>query len=142
LRVGGGRSDVEECAGCRDVLGAVGVGKEPVVADAVEALGQDMHQEPPDELVRLERHGLVAAGSLDPVVLVAERYAGRVGGDEAAVGDRDPVGVAGQIGQHLLRPGERPLAIDEPPGPMQRRETDRRPVGVPTLRLIPCLLAK
>jgi len=36
--------------------------------------------------------------------------------------DRDPVGVAGQIGQHLLRPGERPLAIDEPLGPMQRRE--------------------
>src|SRR5882724_9815580 len=26
-----------------------------------------MHQEPPDELVRLERHGLVTAGSLDPV---------------------------------------------------------------------------
>ena len=68
-----------------------------------------MHQEPPDELVRLERHGLVAAGSLDPVVVVAERYAGRVGGDEAAVGDRDAVGVAGQIGQHLLRPGERRL---------------------------------
>jgi hypothetical protein len=57
-----------------------------------------MHQEPPDELVRLKRHGVVAAGSLDPVVLVAERYAGRVGGDEAAVGDRDAVGIAGQIG--------------------------------------------
>jgi hypothetical protein len=38
LRVGGRRSDVEECAGCRDVLGAVGVGEEPVVADAVEAV--------------------------------------------------------------------------------------------------------
>jgi hypothetical protein len=75
-----------------------------------------MDQEPPDELVRLERHGLVAAGSLDPVVLVAERDAGCVGGDEAAVGDRDAVGVAGQIGQHVLRPGERPLAIDEPLG--------------------------
>jgi hypothetical protein len=71
-----------------------------------------MHQDPPNELVRLEPHGLLAAGSLDPVVLVAERYAGRVGGDEAAVGDRDTVGVAGQIGQHLLRPGERPLAAD------------------------------
>jgi hypothetical protein len=81
-----------------------------------------MHQEPPDKLVRLERHGLVAAGPLDPVVLVTERYAGRGGGDEAAVGDRDAMGVAGQIGQHLLRPGERPLAIDEPLGPMQRRE--------------------
>src|SRR6266850_2048042 len=34
----GRRSDVEECAGCRDVLGAVGGGKEPVVADTVETL--------------------------------------------------------------------------------------------------------
>src|SRR6202795_1100822 len=49
-----------------------------------------MHQEPPDELVRLECHGLVAAGSLDPVVLVAERYASRGGGDEAAVPGRSP----------------------------------------------------
>jgi hypothetical protein len=41
---------------------------------------------------------------------------------QPAVGDRDPMGVAGQIGQHLLGPGERPLAIDEPLGPMQWRE--------------------
>jgi hypothetical protein len=53
---------------------------------------------------------------LDPVVLVAKRDAGVVGGDEPAVGDGDPVGVARQIGQHLLGPGKRPLAIDEPLG--------------------------
>jgi len=28
---------MEQCAGCRDVLSAVGVGKEPIVADAVSA---------------------------------------------------------------------------------------------------------
>ena len=32
-------------AGFRDVLGAVGVGEEPVVADAVEALGEQVHQD-------------------------------------------------------------------------------------------------
>jgi hypothetical protein len=48
LRVGGRRGDVEECAGYRDVLGAVGVGKEPVVADAMETLGEHVHQETPD----------------------------------------------------------------------------------------------
>jgi hypothetical protein len=37
LGVGGGRGDIEECAGRRDALGAVGGGKEPVVADAVSA---------------------------------------------------------------------------------------------------------
>src|SRR5664279_922447 len=96
----------------RDGLGLGAAGQQTAVPYPVESAWQDVDQEPPDELVRLERHGLVAAGSLDPVVFVAERYAGRVVGDEAAVGDRDPVGVAGQIGQHLLRPGERPLAID------------------------------
>jgi hypothetical protein len=32
---------------------AVGGGKEPVVADAVETLRQHVHQETPDELVRI-----------------------------------------------------------------------------------------
>jgi hypothetical protein len=36
----GRRDDMEQCAGCRDVLSAVGVGQEPIVADAMEALGQ------------------------------------------------------------------------------------------------------
>ena len=39
---------MEQCAGGRDVLSAVGVGEEPVVANAVEALGQDMQQKAPD----------------------------------------------------------------------------------------------
>lgn len=30
--------------------------------------------------------------------------------------------VTAEVGQHLLRPGERPLAIDEPLGAMQRCE--------------------
>jgi hypothetical protein len=49
------------------------------VPDPVESVRQDMDQEPPDELVRLKRQDFVAVGSLDPVVLVAERYAGCVG---------------------------------------------------------------
>src|SRR5258707_10743206 len=77
----------------------------PQCLNPVESVRQDMHQEPPDELVRLERHGLVAAGSLDPVVLVAERDAGRIGGDEAAVGGGAAGGVTGKICQHPLRPG-------------------------------------
>ena len=44
---------MEQCASCRDVLSAVGVGKEPIVADAVEALGQHVLQEAPDKLVRV-----------------------------------------------------------------------------------------
>lgn len=48
----------------RDGLGLGAAGEQTAVPYPVESAGQDMHQEPPDELVRLER--LVAAGSLDP----------------------------------------------------------------------------
>ena len=41
----------EQLACPRDVGGAIAVGKQPVVADAVEALGQHVHEEAPDELV-------------------------------------------------------------------------------------------
>jgi hypothetical protein len=37
LWVGGRRVGAEQCAGCCDVLGAIGAGEEPVVADAVTA---------------------------------------------------------------------------------------------------------
>ena len=70
--------------------------QQTVVPDPVEPVWQDVHEEAADKLVRLKRHGLVAAGPLDPVVLVPERDAGRVGGDEPAVGDRDPMRVAGR----------------------------------------------
>jgi hypothetical protein len=43
LGIGGRRGDIEECAGRHDALGAIGGGKELVVADAVEARWQDMH---------------------------------------------------------------------------------------------------
>ena len=85
---------MEQCAGCRDVLSAVGVGEEPIVADAVEALGQHVHQEAPDKLVRVKPHGLPAARAVDAIVLPTERDAGVVGCNEAAVRDGDaPTGV-------------------------------------------------
>ena len=45
------------------------------MADAVEALRQHMQQKAPDELMRGERHDLVALRPLDAVVLVFERDA-------------------------------------------------------------------
>ena len=52
--------------GRRDVLGAVGVGKEPLVADAVEALGQHVQQKAADDLVRVKPHRLPAARTGHP----------------------------------------------------------------------------
>jgi len=64
------------------------------MADAMEPFGQDMKQETADEFVGRQRHGLVAAWPFDPVVLVFEGDAARVGSNQSAVGDGDAVGVA------------------------------------------------
>src|SRR5258705_6821126 len=72
LRVGSRRGDIEECASRRDALGAVGGGKEPVVADAVETPWQHVDQEAPDEIVRVKPHRLPAAPAAKPVSLPPE----------------------------------------------------------------------
>ena len=54
------------------------------------------------------------------VVLPAEADLSVGQGDEPAVGDGDPVGVAAEIVEHLLRPAERALGIDDPFDPAQR----------------------
>ena len=117
--------DVSEAAIERGLAG--GAGEQAVVADAVKALGQDVEQEAPDELVGAERHDLLPFGTGAAVVLVAEGHPGLVEVEEAAVRDGDAVGVAGEIGQHGLRSAEGALGIDDPVGPAQRRE-DRRGV--------------
>src|SRR5580704_8671678 len=50
----------EQLAGACNVGGAIAVGKESVVTDAMQALGQHVHEEAPDELVRGKRHDLVS----------------------------------------------------------------------------------
>ena len=97
-----------ELLGTRDIT----VGKQTVVPNAVEPLGQDVHEEPANELAWLECHGLVSVRPLDAVVLVFERNAARVGGDQTAVGDGDAVGVAGEVGQHLLWPCKWALGVN------------------------------
>src|SRR5690242_6029595 len=57
-------------------------GEEAVVADALEAIGQDIEQAAADELVRRERHGLDPRASRravpGAVILPAERHAALV----------------------------------------------------------------
>jgi hypothetical protein len=58
-----------------DVDGAATVGQEPVVADAMEAFRQNVHQEAANELVCRECHELVALGTFDLWSLYFERDA-------------------------------------------------------------------
>ena len=80
----------------------------------MEATRQGVEQKAADELVGIERHDLLPIEAFAAVVLVAEGDAGLVEADEAAVRDGDPVGVAGEIGEHRLGAGERRLGVDDP----------------------------
>ena len=77
------------------------------MADAVEAFGKDVDQEAPDEFMDRQGHDLVALGAFDPIVLPGEGDFVIVDADQPAVGDGDPMGVAGEIGEYGLRSGER-----------------------------------
>ena len=105
--------------------------------NAVEAPGQHVQQKAPDELVRVKPHRLPVARPVDAIVLPAERDAGVVGCNEAAVRDGDPVSVTGKIAQHLLRSRERRLAVDDPLDAPQRGDEalERLLVGEPGLRV-------
>ena len=83
----------EQFASTRDVVGAGGFGQQAVVADAVEALGQDVDEESADELVCGECHALVSISALDTVVLALEGDAVLVECDQAAIGDGNAVGI-------------------------------------------------
>ena len=112
----------EQSTGACDVVGAGGLGEQTVVADAVEALGQDVDEEAADELICCERHHLVAIGAFDPIVLVLEADTVFVERDQPAVGDGDAMGVAGQISQYRFGSGEGPFAVDVPSDLAQRRQ--------------------
>src|SRR5215813_7794405 len=104
----------EQLACACDVGGAVAAGKQSIVADAVEAFGQDVGEEPANELVGVQCHRLPPVGSVNAVILPAEGDAVVVGGDQTTIGDGDAVGIPGLIAQYLLGPGEGVFGVDDP----------------------------
>ena len=84
------------------------IGEEAVVADAMEAVGQRVQEEAADELVRVERHDLRLAAVA--IISPAERDAIVVHADQPGIGDGDAMGVAAEIGEHLLGPPNGGLA--------------------------------
>src|SRR5215472_1819573 len=108
--------------GARDVGLAAGARQQPVVADAMKPLWQNVEQEAPDELVGAERYCAVPRRSVAAVILVAEGHATLIEGNEPTVCDGDAMGIAGEIGKHGFRPGEGRLGVDEPILSLERRE--------------------
>ena len=67
-----GWSQVQELTHGLHRFGAIAAGEQTIVTDAMETLGEDVGEEAANELADLERHGGVASGSLDPIVLDRE----------------------------------------------------------------------
>src|SRR5450631_3713400 len=96
------------------MLAACAIGEQSVVANAMKAAGQNVQQEAADELVGTERHSLVACLARGAVILPAKGDATLVECQQSLVGDRYPVRIARQIGEHRGRPGEGAFGIDDP----------------------------
>ncbi len=106
---GGLRSSMEQAPDQCHLGLPVAVGEKAVVTDALEAAGQDMQKEAADELLGIERHALWR-GSVG-VIFPSKTNTAVAESEDAAVGDGNPMGVTGEIGQHRFRPGEQRLSI-------------------------------
>ena len=82
--------------------------------DTVEPAGQDVEQEPADELVGGKPHHALPVGSVPAIVLEAHGDASLAERDQPAVRYGDAVGIAREVGEHGLWPGERRLGVDHP----------------------------
>ena len=77
-----------------DIGGTIAVPIKAVMTDAVLASGQNVDQEPADELFCVQRHGGVASRAFKTVIFDAEGDTALIETDQAAVGNGDPVCVA------------------------------------------------
>ena len=75
----------EQLARLGDVGGAVAVGEETVMPDAMEALRQHVHQKAPDKLVWVQGHCLLTLRTFDTIIFETKGHAAVVGSDEAPV---------------------------------------------------------
>lgn len=102
----------EQCTAERQFLSARTIGQKAELPDAHKAAGQDMQQETPDELRCFQSHDLplIAVG----VVFIFEPHAAIFHRHEPPIGDGDPMRVAGQILENLLRSTEGRFCKDNP----------------------------
>ena len=140
--------DAERLACALECLGAATIGEDPEVPDAMHSVGQDMEQEAADELLCGDGGNAVAGSGLarPDGFAASEGDVCSVELEDAAVADRDPVGVAGQVAKDLFGIAERRFGVDDPvlaAGDLEVR-TERSGVGemgdgAVTFDLSPCM---
>jgi hypothetical protein len=107
---------------------AIPVGQESEVADFHEARWQDVKHETADELDRIQGHRLGAAVVLgipptktDLALFTAQ---------QSAIRDGHPMGVAGQILQHVLGSAKRRLCVNYPIGLLEYPQPGLKANGI------------
>jgi|SRR5690349_262067 len=123
------RERIEQVSTERELVGAMAVGKEAIVANAMEAARQHVQQEAAHELADIEAHDLALVTTAFPIIPPAESDMGSVEIEQAAVGDRDAMRIAREIGQDLLGAGEGLFDVDDPFGLVERCEISLELVG-------------
>jgi hypothetical protein len=93
------------------------------MADALEAVGKDMHQETSQEFIGVQRHHFPAV--LVFIVLVGKSDLSVFQFQQPIVGDRDPMRVATQVIQHFLGTAEWGFGINDPLAFAERRQIPR-----------------
>ncbi len=109
---GTGLCSVQELSCPRKFFCSMAVGEKTVVANADETFGKHMEQKPSQKLHGVQAHRALAitVGVVFPTkgdLSVFHRH-------EPVVGDRDAVGIAGEVFEHLLGTAEWRLGIDHP----------------------------
>ncbi len=92
------------------------------MADAMEAIREDMDEKAADELIGIKVHDLSLVALFDAVVIPAERHCAGVSADQSAIRDRHAMSISAEIGEHGLWPTERRFCIDNPVDLAERRQ--------------------
>ena len=98
----------EKLAATRELLCAMAIAQEPIVADAMKAFGQDVQQEAADELVGGDGHDLLPI--VVAIVLPGEADLAVLDVAQAAVGNGDAVRIASDVIENLFGPAKGGLA--------------------------------
>src|SRR5215470_17993327 len=90
-----GRSHAQELAAMLQLVLAVSIAQEPVVANAVESTGEDVEQESPDELLGRQDHSFLLI--VVSVVPPAEFHLPVFDFHQPVIGNSDPVSIAADV---------------------------------------------
>src|SRR5713101_930363 len=106
------RSHAQKLPAKLQLLFAVSIAQEAVIANAVEPTGENMEKESAHELLGRESHALllIVVSVIAPVELNLPVFDIH----DPMIGNRDPVRVAAEVIHHLLGSGERRFGVDDP----------------------------